>query len=115
MPMGIGQANEPQMIETTARRKRTIVGKVFLWIFITWNVVMLVCIGVATLQYDQLFGIEPVVQFDNEPLTAEEVQRVEQIMAIDGVGMAIIGLTIFWALGAIIFGIPALLTRGKRA
>jgi hypothetical protein len=102
------------MIETTAGRKRSIVGKVFLWIFIAWNVVMLLFIGAVIVDFHGSFGVDPVVQINDEPLTAEEVQRVEQIMATDGVAMAIIGLTIIWAFGAIIFGIPAFLTRGER-
>jgi len=81
------------------KAKRTIVGKVLLWLFILFNVLMIAWIwaGVGATQ-------EVMQSTENE---------FEQAGAAIGAGLGTTMLVIVWVLGDIILGLPVLFTRPK--
>lgn len=82
------------------KRRRGIAGWLFLGLFWTWNVLMVVWLvaglGENASKYEQL---------------TSEAARTGHAA---GTGIAFIMILLVWALGAIIFGLLAYFTRGRR-
>ena len=81
------------------KAKRTILGKVLVWVFVIFNVIMVAWIWGAV------------------DVTQEVVQSTdndwEQAGAAIGAGLGTFMIVIIWVLGDIILGLPVLFTRPK--
>lgn len=82
------------------RRKRGFFGWLFLLIFIIWNVLMLIWLITAGA------GVNDVIQSSDS-----EAGRAG---ATIGAGIGFIFILFVWAMGAVVTGLLALLTRGNK-
>lgn len=83
------------------RRKRGFFGWLFLLIFIIWNVLMLIWLITAGA------GVNDVIQSAGD----SEAGRAG---ATIGAGIGFIFILFVWAMGAVVTGLLALLTRGSK-
>ncbi|MEM1429082.1 MAG: hypothetical protein AAGG09_06470 [Pseudomonadota bacterium] len=80
--------------------RRGFFGTIFKWLFIGWNIIMVVW----------LFGYAgQVAELSNEATTAAERTGTEI-----GAGIGVAMILIVWALGTVIFGLLTLLTRPSK-
>lgn len=82
------------------RRKRGFFGWLFLLIFIIWNVLMLIWLITAGA------GMSDVIQSSDS--------EAGKTGAAIGAGIGFIFLLFVWAMGAVVTGLLALLTRGNK-
>lgn len=82
------------------RRKRGFFGWLFLLIFLGWNIIMVIWI----------FAYGNTINDSMSTATSDAARAGAQI----GAGIGIFMILIVWAVGAIVTGLLALLTRGSK-